>query len=265
MLQAIYVFLIEFDLPLYFIGGVGLFISLWNLIRSQTILRYAVFTLERERGQQLQANAVLGTAMLSALLGAVLYVNAVVAPTLPAELFIQPTPTINLYRTPLSSPTPLSTIEIGTPRPRVTPDLVPTVTMSGISPSATGNPTPPPAVNNTEAGSNSEFAPAADGCTAGINISDPRPGATVGGTVSFRGSATDDNFGFYAIEIRGESTGSRWVDILGSQPTTPVTDGLLGAADLTILPAGVYEVRLAVFAPSGAPAGQCLFALNIAN
>lgn len=274
-MNQIYIFLIEWDIPIYFFSAVGILISLYQLFRARRILRQAMFTLERETGERIRNNASIALISLTAVLGGVIYFNLQVVPTLPQELLRPPTPTPNMFATPLSSPTPLSPNEFeGTPRPRTTPNLVPTVTLAGglevPAPApvvSTRTPTPEEEENGPEVitGGGDGFIPNGGGCTPAVSISQPRPNTTIFGTVEFFGTATDPNFGFYLLEIRGSATNNQWVNILGDNMITQVNNGPLGAVNIGTLPNDIYEVRLSVLNNAGQQTGQCIITVTIEN
>lgn len=268
-MEQFYVFLIQWDIPIYFISGIGILVSLVQLGRGQNLLRTAMFSLEREQGYQLR-NSSLGFLLFFTLVtAAVLYTNVQIAPTLPDTRLRLPTPTPNLFATPLSSPTPLGeqASEGGTPPPE-TIELAPTVTLpSGVVPPVPAG-TAAPATTPTPSavtGGGDGFIPAGGGCTPAVSISQPRPNTAVFGTVEFYGTASSDDFGFYLLEIQGDATSSTWVNILGEETVQQVSNGLLGAANLGSLPNGNYQVRLTLLDNSGGRVGQCVIDLVLSN
>lgn len=268
-MEHIYVFLIEWDIPIYFIGGVVLLISLYQLLKANRSLRRAVFSLEREREQQKRSNALLGLMVSTAVVSLVLYVNLSIAPTLPLELLKPPTATPDIFAIPpLSSPTPLGASEtvMGTPRPRVTPNLVATVTLpANLAPVQ-----PPP--NPTETENNQTPVPVgpalaipeSGGCNPAVNITQPVANSAVFGTVEFAGTASGANFGFYRLELSGATTNNQWV-VLIDDTFTAVENNLLGTANLGNLPNDTYDIRLSVLSTSGQPTGQCTITIAVSN
>lgn len=271
LLNSIYVFLIEWDIPIYFIAAIGLIVAAVQFVRSRSLSRRAMFTLEREEAQTLRSNALILFVVFGLALGIVLYVNLQVAPTLPAELLDPPTPTPNIFATPLSSPTPLQSDAETEGRPRVTPDLVPTVTLpAGLQvpapqPTVPLIDTPAPPESNQAVAPPLGSIPEGGGCTPAINIQQPTDGTAIFGTVEFFGSATAADFGFYLLEIRGEATGNEWVNILGTDIVSAVENGPLGSANLDTLPNGSYEARLVVLDAAGQAVGQCQISVVLDN
>ena len=78
-------------------------------------------------------------------------------------------------------------------------------------------------------------------------ITSPRDRAAVRGLVPVEGSATHPDFQKYEIHFGPEpNPGDQWTPIGGSPFTVPVVQGRLGLWDTTIIPDGVYSLRLRV-------------------
>jgi hypothetical protein len=78
-------------------------------------------------------------------------------------------------------------------------------------------------------------------------ISSPRDRATVRGMVPVEGSATHPQFQKYEIHYGPEpNPGNQWTPIGGSPFTVPVVQGRLGLWDTTVIPDGVYSLRLRI-------------------
>jgi hypothetical protein len=78
-------------------------------------------------------------------------------------------------------------------------------------------------------------------------ITSPRDRASVRGLVPIEGSATHPQFQKYEIHYGPEpNPGDQWTPIQGSPFTVPVVQGRLGLWDTTIIPDGVYSLRLRV-------------------
>jgi hypothetical protein len=76
-------------------------------------------------------------------------------------------------------------------------------------------------------------------------ITSPRDRAQVRGLVPIEGSAADPQFQKYEIHYGPEpNPGNQWTPIAGSPFTVPVVQGRLGLWDTTIIPDGVYSLRL---------------------
>ncbi len=259
-MESLAVFLIHNDVWIYIISALGLFWYSTELWRANRLLRQAVFGLERERGTRMRNNALLFIVLFTSIIAIVYLVNSRIAPNLPQELLKPPTPTPNIFSTPLSSPTPLRT-----PNDRifVTPNLAPTVTLAGQAapPGETGNeailstPTPTPYVPPT---------PFVD-CTADLNISDPRNGSAIDGDLSFFGTADTENFQSYILETNGPQTNGQWASLLGRSVDQPVREGFLGNSNLTMWQPGPYLIRLTTIDIGENITGQCVIQVTLIN
>ncbi len=76
-------------------------------------------------------------------------------------------------------------------------------------------------------------------------ITSPRDRAAVRGLVPVEGSATHPQFQKYEVHFGPEpNPGDEWSPLAGSPFTVPVVQGRLGLWDTTIIPDGVYSLRL---------------------
>jgi hypothetical protein len=267
-MEQLYVLLIQWDIPIYFVCGVGLLFALVQLARARRMLRIAMFGLEREQGRALRNSSLSFIGLFGGVLGVVLYINLQIAPSLPAELLRPPTPTPNLFATPFSSPTPLGSSAEELTRIPDRLEFAPTATLAANLPTAV----PPATTPDTAAtpsiitGGGDGFIPSGGGCSPAVSISQPRPNSTVFGTIEFYGTADTANFARYQLEILGEGTSNTWVNVLGGSETqTAVSNGLLGAINLGALSNGTYQVRLVIFNGEGGSEGQCLIELVLEN
>ncbi len=78
---------------------------------------------------------------------------------------------------------------------------------------------------------------------AQVIITSPQDNATVRGLVVVKGSASVPSFQFYKVEYGRGAEPSDW-HIIGSTYPNPVVDGVLVQWDTTLLPDGVYTLRL---------------------
>jgi hypothetical protein len=253
-MNQLYVFLIQNDVWIYIVTGIGLFWYTGQLIRARRELRQAMFGLERERGLQRQRRAITIGVFLLAIIILVSYVNFFVAPDLPPDLLKPPTPTPDLFVTPLSSPTPIDTG--GT----ATPDLAPTVTLVGapedggitldeeLSPEPTASYTPPALIAD---------------CGTDVTITSPPNGTQLTGNLTLFGTAAGSEAVAYDIEAHGISTDYGWLSLLETKIPTPVLDGILGSEDLSDWIPGVYTIRLSVFDQDDAVVGECAIQLEL--
>lgn len=251
-MEQVYVFLIRNDIWIYFLCGLGFIWYFIQLVQARRMLRQAMFGLEQERGRLIQRTALSVLIVLFLIIGGVIYVNLEVAPSLPPELLRPPTPTPNIFATPLSPP-----ISGGTPQPQRTATLAvaPTVTLRGQSnagilddlettgtPTGTAIPTLPPV---TEA------------CNTLVTITSPPAGITAVGPVTFFGTATDANFGAYDLQALGPQTEGEWLSLLDGPSSEPVLDNILGRFNFANWLSGDYVIRILVTNPANDEVGQC--------
>jgi hypothetical protein len=82
---------------------------------------------------------------------------------------------------------------------------------------------------------------------SGSQITSPRDRAAVRGQVPVEGSAVHDQFQKYELHYGPEpNPGDQWTPLSGSPFTVPVVQGRLGLWDTTVIPDGVYSLRLRV-------------------
>ena len=99
------------------------------------------------------------------------------------------------------------------------------------------------------------------GCVPGqINISSPKPGDEIKGSVELKGDANIPNFGFYKYEYAPLGT-EAWAAIEASR--TPKTDGELGPWDTSSIPQGDYQIRLVVTDNQGNELPACVIPVRI--
>ena len=268
-MEPIYVFLILNDVWIYILSVLGLFWFINEFVRSRRILRRAMFGLERERGGYLRNNSLAFIILFATIIGIVYYVNNQVRPTLSEELFKPPTPTPDIFATPLSSPTSLSTSEARPPSPTV--ELVPTITL----PSQSGGAPPPVVTSEGDAPPTAEpintprpTGPTVTpfiGCNVDLNISEPRNGAAVSGLITFSGTADFADFLSYELAANGPETDGQWASLLGRSIEQPVREGLLGTVNLSQWTSGPYLIRLTAINTSQSPIGQCVIQVTLSN
>ena len=261
-MDRIYIFLIRNDIWIYILSGLGLFWYLTELWRASRSLRTAVFGLEKERGSRMRNNALFFVALFTTIIAIVYFVNARIAPNLPPELLKPPTPTPDIFSTPLSSPTPLQ--PQNATREIVTPSFAATVTLSSAdtgggeeAPSAADQPTVTPTVYIPP-------TPFVD-CTADLRISEPRNGAVVSGEISFSGTADTDNFQYFVLETNGPQTNGQWASLLGRQVDQPVREGFLGTSNLSMWEPGPYLIRLTTVDIGENITGQCVIQVTLSD
>ena len=257
MLDRVYLFLIRNDVWIYIVSALGLFWYITELIRAQSHLRRAMFNLERETATRVRNNALSFILFLGATVSIVYYVNARVAPNLPPELLYPPTPTPNIFATPLASPSPIG--GAATPGGPAAPLLAPTVTLPGdngvMSETTPLSETPAPEEIGT---------PFAE-CRPELTFTEPFNGAAVLPTINFRGTADTGSGHLYVIELNGPQTAGEWAPITQELQAQPIINGDLGSADLTQWQGGPYLVRLRAVSPGGTDIGLCVIQLTLDN
>jgi hypothetical protein len=269
-MNTLYVFLIRNDVWIYIVCTFGLVWYVNQLLQARGILRRAMFGLEKEQGRAIRNSAIIFILVFSAVISAVYYVNAQIAPELPAEILRPPTSTPDIFSTRLSSPTPLGTP--AGPLATATLPFVPTVTLPGQDnsiiveeniegtlvittrePEGTSVPiitTPPtPTV----------------ACTPQLNISEPRDGAAASGLITFNGTADTDNFQFYTLEANGPETNGQWSSLLGRTVNEPVNEDFLGQANLQNWASGPYLVRLTAVDTNDNETGICVIQITLSG
>ena len=258
-MEGIYVFLLRWDIPIFFIATISLIVGVVRIAQARYVLQRAMFTLERDFARETRSSG-LSLLIISVIAIAILwYVNQIVAPSLPPELLAIPTATPDPLETPFASPSPLPpTAEAIQQINRQTPDFVATATLDPIITGATATPTQIGGdVLRPSDGTAEPFIPEGGGCTPGIHINSPRPETIQTGTIDFIGTATHPSFAFYGLEVAGPGTGNEWINILGGGVFEQVENDVLGVVDLSRLESGLYDVRLTVFGGGATPEGRC--------
>ncbi|MFQ5400163.1 MAG: hypothetical protein ACE5E7_11265 [Anaerolineae bacterium] len=266
-MEPFYIFIIRNDVWIYIISALGLFWFGSELIRAQSLLRRAIFGLEKEKGTRLRNNALGFIALFSAAISVVYYVNAQIAPNLPPEMLIPPTLTPNIFATPLSSPTPLGTPDIVAPSP--TPPVVPTITLAGQPGIVSTSPTPGESPANLE----EAFTPTPNlppptpfvACTTELNFNQPRDGAAVSSPIIFEGTADSSDFLQYKLEANGPETSGQWASLLGRPIDQPVRDGFLGSVNLSNWQSGPYLIRLTLVNTAGYDVQYCVIQVTLSG
>jgi hypothetical protein len=260
-MDAFYVFIIRNDVWIYILCALGLFWYGSELIRAQRLLRRAMFGLERETGTQLRNSALTFILLLAAVVGTVYFINNNVEPTLNPLLFRPPTPTPDIFATPLSSPTPLGTSEsLAVP----TPGLAATVTLAsqpGIP--LIDNPVITDTQNVQVDGTPTAVSTPYVACTPDLTITGPRDGAIVSNLVTFNGTVDPPNFRFYELAANGPQTDGQWASLLGTNVSQPVRNGFLGDVNLSEWQPGPYLVRLTAVDSAGNPIGSCVIQVTL--
>ena len=205
--------------------AVGLIFGLRQITRARAEERGAAFGLEREIAQNhmRQASATLGVVTVLALAEFALVVFIV--PNIPGLTQLA-TPTMNPLTTPTATFPPefLETLGVVTPG----------------GPTATAQ---------------------ATGCIPGqIDITTPKSGDTLKGSIELVGSANVPNFGFYKYEFAplGSDT---WATIVANNKV--IQDGNLGSWNTSAITPGDYQLRLVVSDNQGNNLPACVVPVRI--
>ena len=101
----------------------------------------------------------------------------------------------------------------------------------------------------------------ATGCIPGqIDITSPKPGDQISGSVDLQGTANVPDFGFYKYEFAPVGS-DNWATIVAR--TTVVQDGDLGNWDTSEIATGDYQLRLVVTDNQGNALPACVIPLRI--
>lgn len=254
-MDRFYLFLIRNAVWIYILSAFGLVWYVTELIRAQAALQRAMFNLERETAQRMRNHALSFVLFFGAVVGGVYYVSTYVAPNLPEELVSPPTPTPDIFATPLASPTPLSTpvAEGVIGQPLV---LAPTATLPGAA---------VPITNTLPVDGITQEATPFEGCVPELRFDEPLDGFVVFQRIRFRGTANTGELHQYIIELNGPQTGANWAPISQEPLDQPIISGDLGEADLSQFAPGPYLVRLRALDIGGAQLGICQIQITLDN
>lgn len=262
-MDRFYLFLIRNDVWIYIVSVLGLFWYLTELIRAIRTLRRAMFNLEKETATAARNHALGFILFFSVVIGLVFYVNRYIAPTLPQDVAVVASPTPDVFATPLSPPTPISTPLVeGALNPP--PVLAPTVTL----PVAPGLETSPVITGTVSADGTTTpgLTPTPfEACIPELIIAEPLNGSVVFQRATFRGTANTGELHQYLIELNGPQTAGVWAPISQDPVNQPIINGELGQADLTQWQPGPYRARIRALDANGNELGQCIIQITLDN
>ncbi len=98
-----------------------------------------------------------------------------------------------------------------------------------------------------------------------VRLSSPADNQSVSGVVEVRGTASAANFQFYKVEYGYGSTPTTWLSIGNGVYVVPVHNNVLAYWDTTLLPAGVYTLRLTLVYRDGNTAPPDLVTVTVIN
>ena len=223
-MAAIYRFLSTYEVLIYIVLAIGgMFAARW-LWRSWSEWRQAVYSLEKEFALRRMGRAIAGLSLILILSCGELVTASIIVPSLPAAFFIA-TPTLDLLSTPTGTISPEMATQIAlTPRP------VPTI----------------------EGG---------EGCQPGkLELTTPKAGTEVQGTVDIIGTVNISNLGFYKYEVAPINTDS-WATISADRKV--VVAGKLGQWDTTAVTPGDYQLRLVATDNQGQSVPPCIIPVRV--
>jgi hypothetical protein len=221
---ALYQFLGTYEVLIYFVLAIGAAFGLRWSWRAWNEWRHARYSLEREFALRRLGQAVAALMLVVGLFCLELFTATFAVPGLPASVVL-PTGTLDVFATPTGTiSAELATQLALTPRPE-------------------------------------QGGGTGQGCIADkIEITSPKAGSEIQGTVDIVGSANVTDFGFYKYEVapRGSDT---WGTI--SAGRDKVKNGSLGQWDTTALAPGDYSLRLVVSDNQGRALPACVIQIRI--
>lgn len=215
--------------------------ALWYLrvvILARRERRNAVFTLERETAMNRVYGAWTAAILLIVIMGLIYLLSTVVSDAIQPLVAESPstpmTPEVASETTPRATPTlPL-------------PEITPTHT-------ATLRPRPPPRPQPTLAPLDTPTAaPQRPQCADPRSvIASPGVNARVSGMVTIVGTAIHADFNYYKLEYGpgANPSDSEWSFF--AEGNQPVNNGALGTLNASLLPPGIYSIRITVVDASG--------------
>lgn len=222
-MQAVSLFLGKYDGFFYLLlllAGLYSFRRLW---KSWVEWREAYYGLEREFAMRRMAQWMVAASMVLVFACSIYIVATFVAPTIPAV------------------------------------EIIPTATLDLLATNAPGNPA------ETAQGSTTPVAAApvagSQGCIPGqLEITSPKPGDEISGTVTLVGTVNLPNFGFYKYEVALRGT-DIWSTISAQSETK--TNEELGVLNTSVLTPGDYLLRIVVLDNSTQVIGTCIITIRI--
>ena len=223
-MAAIYRFLSTYEVLIYIglaIGG--LIVGRW-LWRYWNEWREAYYGLEKEFALRRMGRAAAALSLILILVCGELAIASIIVPSLPAAFFLA-TPTLDLLATPTGTISAQLATQIAlTPRP------IPTIK-------------------------------GAQGCQPGkLEITAPKAGSEVSGTVDVQGTVNIPDFGFYKYEVAPLDSDT-WATILASR--TPHINESLGKWDTTAVTPGDYQLRLVATDNQGQALPACIIPVRV--
>jgi hypothetical protein len=223
-MAAVLSFFIRLAPLIFLLLALGALFGVRRMLQARTETRGAAFGLEREVARRHTNQAVSTLVLIAFLAFAEFFLVVFLVPNIPA-LSLLTTATINPLLTPTS-----------------------TFPLTFVESSGSGTPGSTPTVMAT-------------GCIPGqIDITSPKAGDQIQGSITLKGTANIPNFGFYKYEFSPLGSDA-WAAILANRK--PVQDGDLGNWDTSAIATGDYQLRLVVIDNQGNELPACIVPLRI--
>jgi hypothetical protein len=223
-MKTILSFFIHYAPFIYILLAVGLIFGVHKLVLARAETREANYGLEREIAHHHTSQAITTLTLVGILAVAEFVLLVFLAPNLPALVQLS-TPTLNAILAPTGtlSPEIIETLDARTP------GITPTAQISGCIPGL-------------------------------IDITSPKAGDEIKGSITLTGDANIPNFGFYKYEFAplGSDT---WSAVEASRKA--VRDGNLGNWDTSAILQGDYQLRLVVADNQGNELPACVIPVRI--
>jgi hypothetical protein len=224
-MAAVLIFFVRLATPIFVLLAIGLLFGIRRMSQAFKERHAAVFGLEREIANRHMSQAVSTLLIVSFMAIAEFTLVVFLFPNIP-WLAQYATPTMNPLLTQTST-FPLEFME----------------TLGVVTPNET------------------TMTPQASGCIPGqVDITSPKPGDQVQGSVTLQGTANIPNFGFYKYEYAPIGS-DIWATIVANNK--PIQDGNLGSWDTSAIATGDYQLRLVVTDNQGSELPACVIPLRV--
>ncbi len=255
-MTAIVRFIANNALWFYFVCIAGIAVLFLVFIRARQSSRQALFGLELEVAATRRQSALRLMLLIGLFAVVIAFISAYLEPNLPAETLPPSTVTPDFFATPPPTFT------------NITPAATATLTAT-LTTDTAGTPDPAlPAPAAPDQGESAEETPTPAPVPLVIPgsvcfFTGPAEGSTVGGEVTFSGSANAKEFMFYKLEAYGPETNGVWASILGNEVGNPVSNGFLGTVNFGGWTPGGYSIRMVVVDNTSNEVATCYISLNI--
>jgi hypothetical protein len=218
-----YKFVASYEVLIYIVLAIGALFSFRWLWRSWREVQTAVYKLEREFSTRRLGQSAALSAVLVVLFCLEFSMASFIIPGLPANVFLT-TPTLDFISTPTGT---------------LSADMM--TQFAGLPPQTS--------------------MPNAAGCVPGkVDLTSPKAGEEIKGTIDLIGTVNISNFGFYKYEVAAQASDT-WATI--SAGRTTVSDASLGRWDTTALTPGDYQLRLVVTDNQGIALPPCVVPIRV--